>query len=103
MSVVLVSPIIKNHEYGLCPERNSWEEFVMLSSLITKIRRAIELEEHDQQTKKRLKRKRKRSDSMDSNSDDNTSDEDDSEEREIKRLKKIEKKLKRKYQEMLYG
>lgn len=98
------SPIqlsITERNYNLCLKQNSWEEFIMLSDLILKIGRAIEYE-HDQKTKKRLKRKRKRSDSLDSNSD-TTSDEDDSESREVKRLKIIEKRLKRKYQEMLYG
>lgn len=89
---------VEKETYGLCPERNSWEEFIMLSTMLRKISQAIEIEE---KKKKRLKRKRKRSDSTDSESSEDEIEED--REREVKRLKKIENKLKRKYNEFMYG
>ena len=85
-----------NYNYNLCLKQNSWEEFIMLSSLISRIGKAIELKETAK--KRKRNRKRKRSESLDSESSESSE-----EEREIKRLKKMEKQLKRKYQEMLYG
>lgn len=87
---------LSQHNFNLCPERNSWEEFTMLTSIIGNISRAIDID-NELKIKQRLNRKRKISECSDISEDETV------EEREIKRLKNIQSKLKRKYQEMLYN
>jgi hypothetical protein len=98
--ILHINPIYR--DYNLNPKRNSWEEFIMLSLILSQVKRSID-NENKMKIKLMKNRKRKRSESE---SESENSDEDaslDDMKREIKRLKRIENKLKRKYDEYIYG